>query len=67
MKNVILNKKLFLFLIISSLLSVFFYKGRLGGDDLQSFNFAFNLIEESTFGRTSLLENEHNNNIFDDI
>ena len=60
MKNVILNKKLFLFLIISSLLSVFFYKGRLGGDDLQSFNFAFNLIEESEYNLFSFIREDGN-------
>lgn len=64
MKYVNLSKKIedqnFVFIIISFFLSFFFYKGRLGGDDLQSFIFAFNLIETFNYNLPDYLQDPSN-------
>ena len=52
-------KNYFIFNNIIIIIS-FFYKGRLGGDDLQSFNFAFNLIEESEYNLFSFIREDGN-------
>jgi len=63
MKCVTLIKKknkqnLFLFFIFISI-SFFFYKGRLGGDDLQAFNFAYDLIYKFNFNLFELLKEDN--------
>ena len=64
MKYVNLSKKIedqnFVFIIISFFLSVIFFKGRLGGDDLQSFIFAFNLIETFNYNLPDYLQDPSN-------
>ena len=60
MKYVNLSKKIenqnFIFIIISFFLSFIFFKGRLGGDDLQSFISAFNLIETFNYNLPDYLQ-----------
>ena len=64
MKYVNLSKKIedqnFVFIIISFFLSFIFFKGRLGGDDLQSFIFAFNLIETFNYNLPDYLQDPSN-------
>ena len=64
MKYVNLSKKIedqsFVFIIVSFFLSFIFFKGRLGGDDLQSFIFAYNLIEIFNYNLLDYLQDPSN-------
>ena len=64
MKYVNLSKKIedqnYIFIIIFFFLSFIFFKGRLGGDDLQSFTLAYNLIEIFNYNLLDYLQDPSN-------